>query len=133
LNTGPAAKRGQRHLDPDLLAVLAYRLELEALADDRAPVLPQMPAQLQVTRTEFFRQEQARQRAPNGLLACPPENPLRSRIPFQHAAVLVQLDERLERMGNYVPRHLLAFEQRCLHFLLRGDIAGGLGGADDRP
>src|ERR1700676_2594322 len=47
-------------------------------------------------------------------------------------AVVVALDERLERIGDDVASHLLAFEQRLLRDLLRGDVAGNLGGADDR-
>ncbi len=69
---------------------------------------------------------------PQRLLPRPSEDRLGLGIPFENVAGFVGLNERFESIGDDVSRHLLAFKQRFLRFLSRGNIARNLGGADDR-
>ncbi len=128
-----AAQRLQRHFDLERISILAHCFGFKALPDVGA-LLHAHHALFHalIIRTHRFRQQQADQVASHRLMPRPSEDRFGLRIPLQDDAAIVGLDKCLQRVGDDVPRHLLAFEQRLLRHLLRGDIAGNAGGADDR-
>ena len=114
LNTKPSRRlqRGDAQFDLDLLAVAPHRLDLEAAAEDPGFAGAQEPLQAGLMRVAVdVGGRSVRERASEHLVARPAEDLLGLRIPVRDHALLVDLDEGVERGLDDAARQLFAFAQ----------------------
>ena len=117
-------QRGDAQFDRDFLAVPPPGLELAAGLTDRVVAGKQEGLQGFLERPSLVRlADQFEQILPERFIARPAEDVLGLRIPVPDEALLVDLDEGVERGVDDAARQLLAFAQRLLRQPALGHVA----------
>ncbi len=128
--TVAAAQRVQRNLGEELVAVAMHRFGFIAHAHTAGRgLLKEAGDPLAVRKAKLLREHQFHHPLTDRLGAGPAGQRLGLRTPVQHDAVLVGLDESIERGPDDGLRHLLALDQRLMRAPLRGDVMQHRNGA----